>query len=42
MDRENSPAYAALTPAARAALRLIESETARFGGEARIPSASSV
>jgi hypothetical protein len=36
MDRENSPAYAALTPAARAALRLIESETARFGGEARI------
>jgi hypothetical protein len=36
MDREGSPAYAALTPAARQALRLIESEVARLGGEARI------
>jgi hypothetical protein len=36
MDRGNSPAYAALTPAARQALRLIESEVARLGGEARI------
>jgi DNA-binding FadR family transcriptional regulator len=36
MDRESSPAYAALTPAAKQALRLIEREVVRLGGEARI------
>jgi hypothetical protein len=36
MDRENSAAWAALTPAARQALRLIEREVTRLGGEARI------
>jgi len=40
MDRENSPAYAALSPAGRRCLRVIEAEIARCGGEASISRAA--